>query len=305
MSRRVVLGSRSSKLALWQTNLVKKKLEDSSIECEIKTITSSGDIDLKTPIYSMGITGVFTKELDQALLNQEIDIAVHSLKDVPTSLAEEICIGAVLKRGKWEDIILWKNIESKSKKVRSVATGSLRRKFQWKLNYPNDKIIPIRGNITSRVEKLKTDPKIDGVLIASAALSRLKIYDKNEENLDNFLPAPCQGFIVATCLKKNKYIVESLDKINNKKSSICSEIERDFLRTLEGGCSAPIAAVAEIKGKVIDFKGGVFSMKGKEPKIIEALLKIDERNGVGERLANEVLKNGGKKYIEEAKLNEK
>ena len=302
MSRRVVLGSRSSKLALWQTNLVKKKLEDSSIECEIKTITNSGDIDLKTPIYSMGITGVFTKELDQALLNQEIDIAVHSLKDVPTRLAEEICIGAVLKRGKWEDIILWKNMECKSKKVRSVATGSLRRKFQWKLKYPNDKVIPIRGNINSRVEKLKTDSKIDGVFFASAALSRLKICQENEETLDNFLPAPCQGFIVATCLKDNELVIENLNKINNKNSGICSEIERDFLRTLEGGCSAPIGAIAEVKGKMIDFKGGVFSMKGEQPKIIEAILKIDERNGAGEKLANEVLNNGGELYIEEAKV---
>ena len=305
MNRPIVLGSRASELALWQTNLVKKKLEDSSIKCVIKKVTSSGDIDLKTPIYSMGITGVFTRELDQALLNQEIDIAVHSLKDVPTKLAEEICIGAVLKRGKWGDIILWKNIECKLKKGRSVATGSLRRKFQWKLKYPNDTVIPIRGNILSRIKKLKTDPKIDGVFFASAALSRLKIYEKNEQDLDNFLPAPCQGFIVATCLKKNKFIIENLNKINNKKSNICSEIERDFLRTLEGGCSAPIGAIAEVKGKVIDFKGGVFSMKGEEPKIIEALLKIDERSGVGQRLANEILKNGGKKYIEEAKFNEK
>ena len=100
MNKPIILGSRASKLALWQTNLVKKKLEDSSIKCEIKTISSSGDIDLKTPIYSMGITGVFTKELDQALLNKEIDVAVHSLKDVPTRLAEEIYIGAVLKREK-------------------------------------------------------------------------------------------------------------------------------------------------------------------------------------------------------------
>ncbi len=287
---------------MWQTNLVKKKLEDSSVSCEIKIIKSFGDIDLKTPIYSMGITGVFTKELDQALLNQEIDVAVHSLKDVPTRLAEEICIGAILKRGKWEDIVLWKNIECKSKKVRSVATGSLRRKFQWKLKYPNDKIVPIRGNIPSRIKKLKTDSKIDGIFFASAALSRLKIYQKNEETLDNFLPAPCQGFIVATCLKENKFIIETLNKINNNKSSICSEIERDFLRTLEGGCSAPIGAIAEVKGEVIDFKGGVFSMKGEQPKIIEALLKIDERNRAGKRLANEVLRNGGKKYIEEAKV---
>ena len=108
MNRSIILGSRASKLAVWQTNLVKKKLDDSNIKCEIRTVTSSGDIDLKTPIYSMGITGVFTKELDQALLNKEIDVAVHSLKDVPTRLAEEVCIGAVLKRGKWEDIILWK-----------------------------------------------------------------------------------------------------------------------------------------------------------------------------------------------------
>ena len=304
MNRPIVLGSRASKLALWQTSLVKKKLEDSRIRCKIKTVRSSGDIDLKTPIYSMGITGVFTKELDQALLNKEIDVAVHSLKDVPTRLAQGVCIGAVLKRGTWEDTILWKNIECKSKKVRTVATGSLRRKFQWKLNYPKDNVVPIRGNITSRVEKLKTDSKIDGVFFASAALSRLKICEENEETLHNFIPAPCQGFIVATCLKKNKFIIENLNKINNKKSSICSEIERDFLRTLEGGCSAPIGAVAEIKGKVIDFKGGIFSMKGEHPKIIEALLKIDERNGVGEKLANEVLKNGGKAYIEEAKFNE-
>ena len=302
MNKPIILGSRASKLALWQTNLVKKKLEDSSVKCEIKTISSSGDIDLKTPIYSMGITGVFTKELDQALLNKEIDVAVHSLKDVPTRLAEEIYIGAVLKRGKWEDTILWKNMDCKSKKVRSVATGSLRRKFQWKLKHPNDKVIPIRGNINSRVEKLKTDSKIDGVFFASAALSRLKICQKNEETLDNFLPAPCQGFIVATCLKDNKLVIENLNKINNKNSGICSEIERDFLRTLEGGCSAPIGAIAEVKGKIIDFKGGVFSMKGEQPKIIEAILKIDERNGVGEKLANEVLNNGGKLYIEEAKV---
>ena len=302
MNKPIILGSRASKLALWQTNLVKKKLEDSSIKCEIKTISSSGDIDLKTPIYSMGITGVFTKELDQALLNKEIDVAVHSLKDVPTRLAEEICIGAVLKRGKWEDIILWKNMECKSKKIRTVATGSLRRKFQWKLKYPNDKVIPIRGNINSRVEKLKTDSKIDGVFFASAALSRLKICQENEETLDNFLPAPCQGFIVATCLKDNKLVIENLNKINNKNSGICSEIERDFLRTLEGGCSAPIGAIAEVKGKMIDFKGGVFSMKGEQPKIIEAILKIDERNGAGEKLANEVLNNGGELYIKEAKV---
>ena len=107
---------------------------------------------------------------------------------------------------------------------------------------------------------------------------------------------------MATCLKGNKLVIENLNKINNKNSGICSEIERDFLRTLEGGCSAPIGAIAEVKGKMIDFKGGVFSMKGEQPKIIEALLKIDERNGVGERLANEVLRNGGKKYIEEAKI---
>jgi hydroxymethylbilane synthase len=301
MNRPIVLGSRASNLALWQTKLVKKKLEDSRIKCEIKTVTSSGDIDLKTPIYSMGITGVFTKELDQALLNQEIDVAVHSFKDVPTRLAKGICIGAVLKRGNWEDTILWKNIECKSKKVRSVATGSLRRKFQWKLKYPNDSVIPIRGNITSRIEKLKTDPKIDGVFFASAALSRLKIYEENEETLDNFLPAPCQGFIVTTCLKKNDFIIKNLNKINDKKSSICSKIERDFLRTLEGGCSAPIGAIAKVKGKVIEFKGGVFSTKGKQPKIIEALLKFDKRNRVGERLANEILKDGGREYVEEAK----
>ena len=302
MNRPIVLGSRASELALWQTNLVKKKLEDSSLKCEVKIIKSSGDIDLKTPIYSMGITGVFTKELDQALLNKEIDVAVHSLKDVPTRLAEEICIGAVLKRGKWGDVILWKNIECKSKKIRSVATGSLRRKFQWKLKYPGDNVVSIRGNIPSRIKKLKTDSKIDGVFIASAALSRLKIYEKNGQTLNNFLPAPCQGFIVATCLKKNKSIIEHLNKINNKNSTICSEIERDFLRTLEGGCSAPIGAIAELKGKVIDFKGGVFSMKGEQPKIIEALLKIDERSGVGKSLANEVLKNGGYRYIDESKI---
>ena len=128
MSKPIILGSRASKLALWQTNLVKKKLDDSNIKCEIRTVTSSGDIDLKTPIYSMGITGVFTKELDQASLNKEIDVAVHSLKDVPTRLAEEICIGAVLKRGKWE-ILFYGKIWMQIKKVRSVATGSLGENF--------------------------------------------------------------------------------------------------------------------------------------------------------------------------------
>ena len=176
-----------------------------------------------------------------------------------------------------------------------------RRKAQWLSKYPADKIQPIRGNIQSRIKKLNTK-ELKGIIISNAAIERLSIKDIKFEKLDWMIPAPSQGAIGVACLKNNQLIRENLSKINCEETSYCTKLEREFLKILEGGCSAPIGGIAKIEKKNVDFKGGVFSLDGKASELCyhKFLINMDPIS-MGQKIANKLLEKGGDKIISSIK----
>jgi len=291
------IGTRSSQLALWQANTVAKQLEHFGHKTEIVKIDSIGDMVLDKPLYELGIVGVFTKNLDIALLNDKIDISVNSFKDVPTKLPEGIVQAAVLKRGNFNDVLVLKNDERFfENKTAIIATGSLRRKAQWLYRYPNHTITGLRGNVNTRLQKLE-DNDWDGAIFASAGLRRLDILPENHLKLDWMVPAPAQGVVMIAALEKNEEILKICKEINNEETEKCVTIERQFLEVLEGGCTAPIGALAVLRDEKIKFKGVLFSPDGKNK--IEFFKEVEANNvsDLGEYAANYVLERGGKKLM--------
>ena len=294
------IGTRKSKLAIWQAKSVANELKKIGYNSSIIKINSEGDHDLTQPIYSFGIQGVFTRTLDSALLNNKIDIAVHSLKDVPTSLPKGIIVNSVLKRGNPMDVVLF-NDKNKILENGTIGTGSLRRKAQWLKKFPLDKTQPIRGNINTRLEKLNS-PNLKGVIIAKAAIDRLEINNIDFKNLDWMIPAPSQGAIGVASLESNDLIIKALAKINCEDTFYCTILEREFLRTLEGGCSAPIGALAIINKGIVSFKGGVFSLDGKDSVLCNhKFSQKEEPVFYGNKIAVDLLNRGGNKIINKIK----
>ena len=298
MNKPLRIGTRDSALALWQATTLQDRLAELGMESTLVPIKSQGDLDLQQPLYAMGVTGIFTKALDSALLNQEIDLAIHSMKDVPTQLPKGIVQAAVLERGPVEDVIVWKNTTAKEKDHRVIATGSLRRKAQWQRKYTKDKIVDLRGNIQTRLEKLHENDW-DGAIFAAAALERLEITGKLVEPLNDFLPAPAQGALMVVCHVANEYIAQQLTLLNDRNSELSTHIEREFLKTLEGGCTAPIGALAIIEEGTVHFSGGVYSLKGAKAKTIHADFPVDQAKDKGIALAQELLRNGGDELMKE------
>ena len=294
MKRSIRIGTRDSALALWQANKVAKLLEKYNQSNVLHPVKSEGDLNLVQPIYQMGISGVFTRGLDAALLRGEIDIAVHSMKDVPTALAEGLDIVAVLKRGATEDVI----VKSPSNGETLVATGSLRRKAQWLRHNPNHSIIGLRGNVQTRLNKVYTNPWLGGIF-ALAGLERLEIKDLEVEVLDWMLPAPAQGAIVVVAKSDRNDLIEALALINHTNTALEVQLEREFLRQLEGGCSSPIGAIAKVNGEEVLFKGGLFSLDGSKAVTIEK--RTTRSNAVSDvsLWVGEVLKSGGEEILKE------
>lgn len=289
------IGTRASALALWQAEKLQGELKALGHTSELIPIHSEGDQNLNQPLYEMGMIGIFTKALDVALLNGKIDLAIHSMKDVPTQLPKGIVQAAVLERGMTSDIMVW----SKKQEHNTIATGSLRRKAQWMQRYPKDQVVPLRGNIQTRLAQLKTQPW-NGAVFAAAALERLEISTEGVEVLDWMIPAPAQGALMVVALEKNHALRKDLNQLNRPKVAQCTQIERDFLRSLEGGCTAPIGALAYFKENKLHFEGGVFSLEGK--KGITLHKKVNEyQDNLGRLWAEEVLAKGGETLLREFK----
>ena len=298
MENKIRIGTRSSELALWQAKTVAQQLNHLGHETQIVRIDSQGDLDLKKPLYEMGITGVFTKNLDIALLNGTIDIAVHSMKDVPTALPENIVQAAVLKRGGSLDVLVFKdNEEFLHQKEAVIATGSLRRKAQWLHHYPTHSITGLRGNVNTRLEKLE-ESNWNGAIFAQAGLHRLKLLpEHNHAVLDWMIPAPAQGIVMIAALGDNEELLEVCKELNDENTEICAHIERQFLQVLEGGCSAPIGALAFFKDEQIVFKGALFSLDGKKKIAMDQLCYRVNSKDLGRRCAEDILQRGGKKLM--------
>ena len=300
MNNPLRIGTRDSALALWQANTLKNRLLELGISAELVPIKSQGDLDLSQPLYAMGITGIFTKTLDMALLDKRIDIAIHSMKDVPTLLPKGIVQAAVLERGEVRDVMVWKNQAAKAKEKRTIATGSLRRKAQWLNQHPIDKVVPLRGNIQTRLSKLQTSDW-DGAIFAQVALERLEIRTEEIELLSSLLPAPAQGALMVVCRLEDENIAQQLTLLNDRTTEICTSLERDFLRQLEGGCTAPIGALAMCQGTTVNFSGGLYSLEGSPAQEIQASFDLNKAEGSGARLAQELLAQGGKQLMKEFK----
>ena len=293
------IGTRKSPLAVWQAELVQKTLIQQGFKTEIVLIQSEGDIDLVTPLYEMGVQGVFTKAPDTALLNHHIDIAVHSLKDVPTQLASGTVQAAVLKRDSPFDILVFKNnplfLDNPLSEA-VIATGSIRRKAQWLHRFPHHRIENLRGNVNSRLQKVH-DNAWNGAVFAAAGLERIGIRPENSIDLDWMLPAPAQGAITVVCRAEDVWIIEACKPLNDEMTALCTHIERDFLRTLMGGCSTPIAALATVVSENIVLKGNVCSRDGAEKMDIEMTLPIEKARNLGAKAAKAISIKGAHKLI--------
>ncbi len=296
--KKLKIGTRNSPLALWQAQEVESKLKTLGFETEIVPIISSGDKNLNQPLYALGITGVFTKDLDIALLNKEIDIAVHSLKDVPTQLPHNIQISAVLERDFPEDVLV-RNDDSEPLdiEVLKIATSSLRRRAFWLKEFPETEFTDIRGNVQTRLKKLD-DGIADATIFSLAGIKRMNL-DITYEQIPFLLQAPSQGVVAIASLSDNEILNESLKSISHKETEICVTIEREFLKTLEGGCTAPIGAKAEMLDGQIRFIGRLCSLDGKNCIETDEIFDWNDSENFGEKIALKVLENGGKELMEE------
>ena len=294
MTKTIRIGTRDSELALWQAHTVQKKLSDLGYKTEIVAVKSQGDILLDKPLYELGITGIFTKTLDIAMINGQVDIAVHSMKDVPTALPIGIVQAAVLERANTLDILVHKGNTDFLENEGTIATGSLRRQAQWWNKYPKHTVVDLRGNVNTRMQKLK-DSDWNGAVFAAAGLERINIKPGNFINLEWMIPAPAQGAMVVVGMMNDEYSLDAVAQLNDIETEICTYIERQFLKTLEGGCTAPIGALAKYNEKedTIEFSGVLLSIDGKQKLEINKNVDISEWKKLGYHAAQEILNNGG------------
>ncbi len=321
MNQLVRIGTRDSELAVWQATLVQDLLKTKGIGSELVYIKSDGDIDLVTPLYELGVQGIFTKTLDAALLNNRIDIAVHSMKDVPTQLAKGLQQAAVLERASFKDILVykgdekilfeelgfvngqWSMVNSEKKSLTThhspftIATSSVRRKAQWLNRYPNHSLDNLRGNVNTRLRKL-SESNWQGAIFAAAGLERIGLRPEHSIDLDWMLPAPTQGIIMIACRENDTAVFEAAAQLNHAETALCAGIEKAFLRKLMGGCSTPISALATVKGNQVFFRGNLLSLDGKQKIEIDKTVALGNAAGLGEKAAQELLANGGNEIIE-------
>jgi hydroxymethylbilane synthase len=328
MGKLIRIGTRESQLAVWQATKVQQLLLQNNYPSELVYIKSEGDIDLQTPLYEMGVQGIFTKSLDIALLTNKIDIAVHSMKDVPTQLAKGIVQAAVLERASYKDLLVYKdadfvngqwsmvneNVNGQWSMVNgdpegferlftihhspfTIATSSIRRKAQWLNRFPNHTLVNLRGNVNTRLRKV-AESNWQGAIFAAAGLERIGLRPEKSIELDWMLPAPAQGAIMVVCREADDFCLEACGHFNHNDTAICTKIERDFLKILLGGCSTPISALAQVVKDEIVFNGNILSVDGKDKAAIEKIISLKDATDFGKIAAEALLINGGQKIAD-------
>jgi hydroxymethylbilane synthase len=293
MTKKLRIGTRDSQLAVWQATHVQQLLETKGIATELVYIKSEGDINTTTPLYEMGVQGIFTKALDIALLSNQIDIAVHSMKDVPVALAKGLKKAAVLERASYLDILVYKHDTSflDTDQPATIASSSIRRIAQWLHKYPGHSMVSFRGNVNTRLRKLEENDW-NGAIFAAAGLERIGLRPANSINLDWMVPAPAQGAIMVVCRTDDNTSFHNTFILDHKATSICTHIEREFLKTLQGGCSTPVSALARIENGEIRFSGNIASHDGTELLEVHETCTIDDHEDAGHIAAMKLLTSG-------------
>lgn len=294
------IGTRKSKLALWQAYKVQEELKKLGQHSELVLIESEGDKVLDTPLPLMGGKGVFTKALDDALVAGEIDIAVHSHKDIPTDLPTGISLCSVMERANPYDVLVVRkdlNFLEEKNYAGLIATSSNRRKSQWLDRYQNHSTCDIRGNVQTRIKKLRAS-KWDGAIFAAAGLQRLELDHEIALVLDWMIPAPAQGAVAVVCRENDKETAAICKGFHHTETALCTRIERSFLNKLNGGCSAPIGAYAKIEAGVVKLQAIVMDPNA-EIKIEVTLEKeLALAEGLGIEAAEYALAKGAKDIID-------
>ena len=298
----IVIGSRGSQLALWQANWVKSELErlHDNVDIDIRIIATSGDIIQDVPLAKIGGKGLFVKEIEEALLANEIDLAVHSMKDVPMELPTELGISVITKRENPLDALISKNGEKLADLPQgaTIGTSSLRRSSQL-LKYRDDfKIHPLRGNVDTRLRKVE-EGKYDAILLASAGLNRLGWANRITEEIshDILLPAMGQGALgIETRLDDTK-IYDFISTLNHEQTHYAVSAERSLVGRLDGGCQVPIGAYARVEKGLITLKGLVASLDGEIIYKLENVGPVDDAINIGQELGAQLLKMGANEIL--------
>ncbi len=295
--RKILIGTRGSQLAIWQASYVENTLISSYPEISIERviIKTEGDRDQKSSLTRIGGQGVFTKAIEDALLNKKIDIAVHSLKDLPSQMAHGLVLGAVPERGPVEDVLVTKDGRSfmDLPNGAKVATGSIRRKSQL-LNLRTDiHIADLRGNIDTRLRKLQTQ-NLDAIIMARAALVRLKLNDVRYYTfkLNEIIPAVGQGAVGVQIREDDEEVRELVGTINDKQTFQAVEAERAFLHELDSGCQFPVGAYGVIRQNRLHLNGFVGSEDGQTVLIDQVESEPSEAEAAGQRLAQQLIQRG-------------
>jgi hydroxymethylbilane synthase len=301
----IVIGSRGSELALWQSSFVKKEIEkiNKHISVEIRIIKTKGDRILDVALSKIGDKSLFTKELEIELLNKSIDIAVHSLKDLQTKIPDGLILGAVSKRHAVEDVLIARKKGTTIHNIREnavIATGSLRRRSQLLHLRPDLKVEELRGNVPSRIEKFFKS-KWDGIILARAGVERLKLHKfiSSVIEKEEILPAVSQGALGIEVQKDNKLVKEILSSLHDEDTYYAISAERELLRTLEGGCQVPIGAYAEVKPNGLYIDAYVGTIDGS--LAFRSKLKGSKFNPekLGNKLAKNLIKAGAKEILDD------
>lgn len=304
MADSIRIGTRDSELATWQAENVAGQLHALGIESQLVFVKSEGDIDLTTPLTEMGGKGVFTKALDDALLEKRIDIAVHSYKDLPTDNPLPLKVSAVCKREDPRDSLVAPDgtdfLDDDAFEA-IIATSSNRRRAQWLHRYPNHTITNIRGNVNTRLRKV-TENDWNGAIFAAAGLKRIGLDDHISDYLDWMIPAPAQGAMAVMVREDDKEMTDITSELDHPDSNLCTGIERELLNEMEAGCSAPVGAFAWIDDdRILHLKAAALKTDGSLSYDIETSAPANEARGLGRKAARKLLEQGADKLVEEMK----
>ena len=298
------IGTRDSELATWQAENVAGQLEALGFETQLIFVKSEGDIDLTTPLTEMGGKGVFTKALDDALLENRIDVAVHSYKDLPTDNPLPLVVSAVCKREDPRDSLVAPDgtdfLDDDTVEA-IIATSSNRRRAQWLHRYPGHSITNIRGNVNTRLRKV-SENDWHGAIFAAAGLKRIGLDHHISDYLDWMIPAPAQGAMAVMVREGDEKMLEITSQLDDAESNLCTGIERELLNEMEAGCSAPVGAFAWIDDEsVLHLKAAALKTDGSLSYDIEMSSPADNARGMGRKAAQKLLEQGADKLVEEMK----
>ncbi|MDC0628281.1 hydroxymethylbilane synthase [Pelagibacteraceae bacterium] len=299
--KKIIIGARGSKLSLAYVSKVKSLILQNfkDVDIHIKTIKTSGDIHQNIKLSEIGGKNLFCKEIEENLIENNIDIAIHSLKDMESAEHEKLMVGAFIKRNDPRDALVSKEIKKLSELNKNIIIGSSsrRRELQLKKINKNITVVNLRGNIDTRIQKVE-EKKLDGIILAVAGIKSLDLYNKISLifETNEMLPAVGQGIIAVQCRKDNKLIFDTIKKINDRETSLCATAERKMLQTIGGDCETAVGGLAEIHNNNLKLKAQLFSDLGDESFEYEFAGRDVDASYIGKTVGEKLLSLAGEKF---------